>query len=289
MAEQVKVSLIVSTLGRTIQLEKLLDSLTHQEWKAFEVIIVDQNGDDRLVSVVNPQRWPFPVRRIHTPDQRGLSCGRNEGIKYADGSVLLFPDDDCWYPPWLLAKGMELLEKHRCASVTGRAADETGRSINGRFAEHATWIDRRNVWITQIEWVVFFRREAIITVGGYDENIGIGSSTPWGANEGQDLTLRLLEAGFTAYYDPDLFGFHIELLKFLPSDDMIRKGRSYARGFGYVLRKHRYGITSLCYWVLRPALRAASLLLKGEWRRSRYYVIVLLGRIEGWLGKVISA
>jgi glycosyltransferase involved in cell wall biosynthesis len=279
------VSLVVSTLNRSQELTNLLQSLVHQDTKDFEVIIVDQNTDDRLVQIVDPRRWPYPVHHLRTPGQRGVSRGRNAGWKRATGRCVLFPDDDCWYPPEFLSKGIALLNAHNAASVTGRATDEAGRDINGRFEKAATWVDRVNVWTTQIEWVAFYRREALLAVDGFDEEIGIGASTPWGASEGQDLTLRLLAAGLTAYYDPSLCGFHAELDIVRPDAAMIRKGRSYARGFGYVLRRHHYGFADLAYWLLRSCGGMILFLIRGKWTKARYYANVTLGRLEGWFGQ----
>ena len=46
------VSMIVATLNRVDELERLLDSLDSQTYKDFEVIVVDQNPDDRLRPVL---------------------------------------------------------------------------------------------------------------------------------------------------------------------------------------------------------------------------------------------
>lgn len=45
---------------------------------------------------------------------------------------MVFPDDDCWYPPWFLARGF-LMAATGADFLSGRAADEDGRSINGRY------------------------------------------------------------------------------------------------------------------------------------------------------------
>ena len=42
------VSLIVATRWRTSELRKFLDSLVIQTYKQFNVIVVDQNDDDRV-------------------------------------------------------------------------------------------------------------------------------------------------------------------------------------------------------------------------------------------------
>jgi glycosyltransferase involved in cell wall biosynthesis len=283
------ISLVVSTRGRSYELKKLLDSLELQEYKNFEVIIVDQNEDNRLSAALNFGQWSFPISRISVTGQRGVSRGRNFGASHAKGDVLLFPDDDCWYPAWFLSKGAGIIMRLTCASISGRAADErTRKSINGRFSTSPAWVDRKNLWTTQIEWTVFFRKEAFLKVGGYDETLGPGAQTPWGANEGQDLTLRLLAYGFSSYYDPSLYGFHAELNTSKPDSALIRKGRYYARGFGYVMRRHHYGVISLCYWLVRPMGRSIMSLMQLDTQRLSYYVNVTIGRLEGWLGMTFT-
>lgn len=282
------VSLVVCTINRTAELGTLFESLVHQEFKAFDVVIVDQNEDDRLVPILASAPWPFDIRHVRTPHARGLSRARNAGLKHARGPLIVFPDDDCWYPEWFLSKGIDLLAESQAACVTGRAADNSGRDINGRFHRCAAWVDRRNVWTTQIEWVAFFRKEALVAVGGYNEDIGIGSATPWGANEGQDLTLRLLAAGHATYYDPALYGFHAELKAVASTAAGLEKSRSYGRGLGHVLRQHGYGMTDLAYWLLRPAGGCVICMLHGKWGVARYYANVLLGRLEGWIGRRLN-
>ena len=163
---EILLSLIVSTRGRTTPLERLFESFVAQEYKNFEVIVVDQNLDDCLDPLFAKQRWPFPLRRIRTPQESGLSRGRNKGWQHAQGEIIVFPDDDCWYPSWFLARGMAQMEATGADFLSGRAADQDGNSINGRFEKVAQPIDRDNVWTTGIEWTIFFKRAALAKVGG---------------------------------------------------------------------------------------------------------------------------
>lgn len=282
-----KLSLIVSTLGRSEDVVPFLESLERQTDQDFEVIFVDQNADDRLLSVLSRRTWPFPVTRLSRPDVRGLSSGRNVGCEAATGEILLFPDDDCWYPPWMLAKGRQIMRERGVDIVAGRAADEGGRSINGRYAKRATPISPANVFDTQIEWVVFFRREVVEAIRGFDAGIGTGASTPWQACEGADIVLRALSKGFTAFFDPDLFGHHRELKIDVPDAGMRRKARGYARGMGYVMHKHGYGPAFAGYRICRPL---APLLLNAVRLRKQhvlYHLNVVAGRIEGYLNRTI--
>jgi glycosyltransferase involved in cell wall biosynthesis len=286
--EQVSVALVVTTRGRVDQLEKLFESLKDQDFKNFEVVIVDQNDDERLKPICDRWQPVLKLRRIWTPDQRGLSRGRNVGWIETQCSLVLFPDDDCWYPSTFLAHGVETMRTMRADILTGRAADEDRRTINGRFEPVAQWINPRNVWTTQIEWVALYKRSALEAVGGFDADIGIGALTPWQACEGQDIVLRALAKGLKCYYDPSFYGHHAELDIYTPDEAMCRKGRMYGRGLGHVLRIHKYKLLSALNWVLRPAVKACFFLRPGNLPRFHYYRNVAVGRWEGWNGRIVG-
>jgi glycosyltransferase involved in cell wall biosynthesis len=278
------ISLIVATRGRAAPFQQLFESLEAQTYRAFEVIVIDQNADDRVVPFFAERHWPFPIEHVRTPTEAGLSRGRNSGLLHAKGEIILFPDDDCWYPPQFLALAVARMAALGADVLTGRASDETGRDINGRYEKQAQRIDRANVWTTGIEWVAFFRRRVLDALGGYDIGIGVGAATPWQACEGQDIMLRALDRDFACFYDPALFGHHAELDIDDPS--MLKKGRAYGRGLGYVLRLHRYPVLAAVNWIARPAVKAVLWLGRGHVGRFRYYSSVALGRSEGWLNRV---
>jgi ADP-heptose:LPS heptosyltransferase/glycosyltransferase involved in cell wall biosynthesis len=281
-----RVSLVVSTINRARELTRLMDSLLSQEFKDFEILVVDQNCDDRIVPILERYQSELNISRIQTLARYGISSGRNDGWRRARGDVILFPDDDCWYPPWFLRKGVELLDTTGAELVSGRFADESGRSINGRFASRAHFITRTSVWTAQSESASFYRRELLERLGGFDEELGIGSATPWQAAEGPDLILKALERGWVCYYDPSLYGFHHEYDLDDPAEKMTRRGRTYGRGMGYVLRRHRYGLFALLHWALRPLATAFLSAICGRFHRVAYALSVSVGRTEGWTGCV---
>jgi glycosyltransferase involved in cell wall biosynthesis len=277
-----KLSLVVATLGRSAEVNRLFLSLQNQTFKFFDVVVVDQNGDDRIENIIKDSVWNFEISYIHRPDVRGLSRARNIGWRSAKGEILVFPDDDCWYPPSFLDHGVELLNLHNVDLLSGRASDEAGRNVNARYSRRAHFIDRSNVWTSQMEWASLIRRQTLESLDGYDEQLGIGAPTPWQAAEGQDLILRALKAGRRCYFDPSLSGRHEEFEISSPDTWKIRKTRAYARGMGFVLRKHNYGLLSITYWVSRSLFNAARHMARGNRGRARFYLAVAVGRIEGW-------
>jgi glycosyltransferase involved in cell wall biosynthesis len=277
-------SLVVATLGRTTQVATLLRSLAAQDFTEFEVIIVDQNDDDRLLPFLAGD-WPFPLRRVYTPSKRGASRARNAGWRESRGSIILFPDDDCWYPADFLRKGLETMDRLNAAVLSGRPADETGRTINGRFETKPMKMDRETVWTTAIEWIVFFRRNVLEAVEGFDDDIGIGAATPWQSSEIQDIVIRAIDARFGCWYNPDLVGHHEEMVVGRPDAHLIRKARGYARGMGFVLRQHGYSPSQRGLWILRPLVRGLVELVRGRGHMLPYYGQVALGRLEGALNR----
>lgn len=275
-------SVVVTTLGRTKEIGQLLLNLASD--RNVETIIVDQNDDDRLELAPELKTFPRELKYIRTPGMRGASRGRNRGWQEARGQYVVFADDDCWYPNGLFERVARVFDETGADIVCGRATDELGRSINGRYETTRQWIDRDNVWTTSIEWTAFFRRDVLGPLNGYDEMIGVGAATPWQAAEGQDILLRALSNGYRCFFDPDICGHHAELNIAEASKATRRKALSYARGMGFVLRKHRYGVASLIKWVGRPAGAAILYTLKREPQRALYYLTVARGRLEGFLG-----
>ncbi len=280
-----QISLIVATIGRTAQNRRLLESLARQQGVSFEVIVVDQNESEILAPFLAGD-WPFPLTHLRRPGDRGASRARNMGWPRARAATLLFPDDDSWYPPDFLARGLALQAAREADILTGRSTDETGITINGRYARRAGRITRHGVWTRQIEWITFFRREVVARLGGFDETVGVGAATPWQAGEGPDLILRAIDGGARAWYDPALIAFHDELPTRRPDAAMVDKGRAYGRGMGRVLRNRQFPATSLVYWCARALLAMLRSVAGLDWRRARYFFFVFLGRLEGYAGRI---
>jgi hypothetical protein len=55
-------------------------------------------------------------------------------------------------------------------------------------------------------------------------------------------------------------------------------------GFGYVLRKQNYSLVFVGYYCLRAMGGLLASLLRFDLDKSRYHLVVLKGRILGWLG-----
>jgi len=271
-------SVVVPTLGRSWELRRLLESLELQAFDGLEVVVVDRSSDNKISDMLSGRQWSFNLIPIRTPKILGTSYAMNTGWPRTTGPYILFADDDCWYPPETLARVRELFTKTGGDILTGRSESKS----LGRYEKKAQPITRRNVWTTSIEWMMFFRREVVEAVDGYDPTIGLGADTPWQSAPGQDIVLRALQKGFRGYFDPSLYGFHPEVNTIEPDAAMCTKARAYGRGMGYILRRHRFGIAEVAHWIARPSAAAALYYVKGQRQRASYYLNMAHGRFEGW-------
>ncbi|MDX3928565.1 MAG: glycosyltransferase family A protein [Shinella sp.] len=275
------ISMVVATLGRSAELDPLLSSLVSQKRRDFEVIVVDQNPDDRLVPVLASVRDAFEIVHIRT-SVPGVCRARNLGAMQARGEWLMFPDDDCWYPDDFLKRLDILRQRKKADFYCGRAVNEAGLTIMGNFEPLPTLIGRTNVWTTLIEWMLLVRRSAFVRAGGFDEKIGPGAGTPWGAYEVQDLALKLLGQGQTGYYDPSIVGHHPDDVEDKTTPGHIAKMRAYSAGLGYVMRKHGYRFREYLPRLLRPMAGIVVYGFTGRPGMARRSGNILLGRWFGW-------
>ena len=265
--------LVVATVGRGPELDRLLDSLEAQQARV-RVLLVDQNEDDSVAGRVAGRTLEI----VHLRSQRGLSRARNVALGHLAANVVAFPDDDCVYPPGLLERvGERLAAEPALDGLTGRSADEAGRSAASWMQDAAILTDR-NLWNRAISYTIFLRRAVVERVGGFDERLGLGSVEPWSSGEEIDYLVRAVRAGARIAYDPALVVEHA-----VRPDDPTTGFRDGA-SIGYLLHKHRYPARTVGRMLVRPLGGAAVSLARLDTARARFRVATLHGRVRGYLG-----
>lgn len=272
-------SLILATVGRVAEVERFLNSLREQTYRDFELVVVDQNPDDRLSAVLGPYKGSFPI--IHTrTSKRGLSKARNLGLEHSHGDVIAFPDDDCRYPVDLLARVADhLASRPGLDGLTGRSVDDRGETSSGRFATGAGSVDRLNVWARGISFAIFVRSRSVRGLR-FDETLGAGAETIWGSGEETDYLLRLLDRGGEIHYDPELTVFHPASTP--PYDARARrKAYEYGCGMGHLLRRHGYPPGAKAMRLVRPlgGTMLSAVSLKAD--KAGYHWNIFKGRVRG--------
>jgi glycosyltransferase involved in cell wall biosynthesis len=274
-----KFSLVLATVGRVEELERFFSSLGSQNYPEVEVLLVDQNPDDRLRDTVAAASARFTI--LHLRSERGLSRARNTALSYVTGDVVAFPDDDCWYPPDVLGRVAHFFSENAAYDgLTGSCAEPTGRPARG-WDGQAGRVTKMNVWRRAISFTIFLRRGVIANVDTFDETLGVGAGTPWGACEESDYLLRALDEGYRIHYDPGIVIFHPKALE-KNDGEARRKACSYARGGGRVLRKHNYPVLLAWKVILTPLKGVAYSLVTGRPARAFLRWKMFTGALAGY-------
>ena len=269
-------------MNRPAQILDLLRSLSAQTKRPYEIIIVDQSSDDATERVVTQFSGRLPL--IYCRDSnRGLSRGRNRGLSLATGEIIAFPDDDCIYPSGVLDQVLNAFGSDVALGIyCGMSISPAGIPSQGRWATATQTINRFNIWTSQTSYTTFYRETILTRAGLFNEDLGVGSGTLWGAGEETELMLRALRQGAKGIYDPSLKIMHPEPLAVF-DDTAIRRGRLYNRGFGRVLRLGGYPFWFVGYMSMRPAFGSLYALLKCRPSQAMYRFVAFRERVRGWL------
>ncbi len=93
-----KFSIIVPVYNRPEEIKELLDSLSRQSEKNFEVIVVEDGSTDKAENVVSSYSEVLDIQYFYKENEKP-AIARNYGAKRAKGDYLLFFDSDCIIPP----------------------------------------------------------------------------------------------------------------------------------------------------------------------------------------------
>ena len=91
-----EVSVILPTYNRGWILKEAIDSVLAQDFRDFELIVVDDGSTDNTPQILDSYHQDLMV--VRQPN-RGVSAARNRGIAAAGGGLIAFLDsDDLWLP-----------------------------------------------------------------------------------------------------------------------------------------------------------------------------------------------
>src|SRR6185437_10195226 len=274
-----KLSLILATVARSIDVGRFIHSLVGQTDRNFELIVVDQNTDDRLLPYIEEGRTAgldLHHLRLNRPS---LSGARNMGIAKSNGELVGFPDDDCWYDPDTVAQVLRVFSS--TPNLQGIVAcweeqmrDKRVKPMIGNLSLKA-WRDLRGGYASSIS--LFFRREQFDRLGGFDERLGVGRW--YGGAEETDFILRALASGASLAYCPTVKVHH--LFEPVTQDKLSKRcrvARRRSRGTGGIYAKHH-----LSFWVIFRGFLAPIYHTISYREALRLGFSISLGRIEGYL------
>lgn len=167
-------SVIIPTYNRAPLLKNLLELFTKQSFSDFEVIVVDDGGDDESEAVVAA----FSDKRFHyfRKTNGGVSSARNFGIAQAKGQYINFFDSDDLAYANHLSEAQRFFASHPGSEVVifdydwGPGPGQTSKHISNRYKDLNQAIRYKNYISTNC---IFISRRLAETLR-FDEGLSIG-------------------------------------------------------------------------------------------------------------------
>ena len=189
-------SVIIPVYNRIDEVRDLLESLSRQTFKDFEVIIVEDGSTEPCGELVKLYENRLDLKYFYK-DNDGRSIARNYGIDRSTGSYLVFFDSDCVIPPdYFAILDRELNAKPLDCYGGPDAAHEsfthTQKAISFAMTSFLTTGGIRGGKIQMEKFVprsfnMGYSREVYNKVGGFREMF----------SEDIDMSTRIRQAGFS--------------------------------------------------------------------------------------------
>lgn len=205
------VSVIVLNRNNKNVIFRCVDSLlVFSEHYDMEIIVVDNDSTDGSCELLM-QAYSDRIKVIRH-GKNGCSSGRNLGVRYATGELLLFLDSDQWVVgAHYLDAAMSILSENENIGAVGWAAGWFDKgTVVGPIAEHLPNRGIKGPWVmfrTDVAYLgsggMLMKRELFEKIGGFDE-----SYDPT-CFEDTDISLKIRDAGYELAYCPYMAIMHL--------------------------------------------------------------------------------
>jgi glycosyltransferase involved in cell wall biosynthesis len=201
-----KYSVVVPVYNRPQEVAELLESLTHQTYKNFEVVLVEDGSSIKSEQVFEQYASKLSIQYFYKPNT-GPGPSRNAGFERARGDYFVVFDSDCIIPPHYF----EAVEKY----LSNNKVDAWGGPDKGMKD------------FTPLQQAMAFTMSSVLTTGGIrgksekgfqprSFNMGISREVYEKTKgfqfdrfaEDIELSVRIRKLGFKSALIPDAFVYH---------------------------------------------------------------------------------
>ena len=201
-------SIIIPVYNRPDEVHELLNSLTQQTVRNFEVIVVEDGSSVTCEHVVKRYEQQLNIRYFNKPNS-GPGQTRNYGAERSSGEYLLILDSDCILPPGYLAAIEEELKRQPADAFGGpdRAHDSftsTQKAINYAMTSFFTTGGIRG---GKKKMDKFYPRSFNMGLKA-DVYRTLGGFSKMRFGEDIDLSIRIFKGGYSCRLFPEAWVWH---------------------------------------------------------------------------------
>ena len=206
-------SVVISTFRRPGYLRELvaaLEALRAPGGSDVEAVIVDNGSGDAtwptLLEIVETSSLALAVVRVEA--NRGPGGGRNVGLAMARAELVAFTDDDCLPTPGWLEGMVACFADPAVAVAQGRVAPHPAQEAVMGAWDHTVAVGGPTPFFETSN--VAYRRSAVLSVGGFDEDDPLTSRHAGGRAFGEDAVLgwRVVRSGGARAWAGDALVHH---------------------------------------------------------------------------------
>ena len=197
-----KVTVYVPAYNVAEYLPRCLEGLIAQAPPAEEILVIDDGSRDSSAEIA--AQYPS-VTLIRHDGNKGLAAARNTAVRAARNELVASLDADCVPAPDWLMQLTDHLNDPSVAGVGGKLTEGVQESVADRWRtvhmpQH--WGDELCNPRFLFGCNNFFRKSAVLEIGGYDESMRTNG-------EDVDLCRRLREKGWDFLYVPSARSTHL--------------------------------------------------------------------------------
>lgn len=282
MPKDIFLSLICTTVDRIDQIKYLIQTIQKQEFdlSKIQIIVIDQSSIS-LEKEITPNSNITFIKS----EKIGLSKARNLGLKFAEGEVIGFPDDDCFYEQDLFKRLHQLVKlKNNIKSSFWQFpifAIENNKSVGRHWGKNSKNINSFNMYNNIASAGMFILKEDI--AHQFDETLGVGSEYP----SCEDLIFFwqniVLEQKPALYIGAEPFYIRHPENSFIDIKKIKNYNKGHIEAWKKILKKSNF-INKL-FLILYVAFSffyhfCAFFYFEGDKSRARYHKFVFIDRIK---------
>jgi glycosyltransferase involved in cell wall biosynthesis len=203
-----KYSFVIPVYNRPQEVDELLESLTKQAFKNFEVIIVEDGSQIKCEEVVKKYKSSLTIHYFFK-ENSGPGMSRNYGAERSTGDYIIFLDSDCVAP--------------------GQYLEEVNNTLEKNYSDAFGGPDKAHASFTNLQKAINYSMTSFFTTGGirgrkksldkfYPRSFNMGYSkevlkktcgfASMRFGEDIDMSLRILSNGFTTMLIEKAFVYH---------------------------------------------------------------------------------
>jgi GT2 family glycosyltransferase len=199
-----KITVLILTYNRKLELDRCLKSVRASSIKPSEILVIDNASSMDISNIIEKH----DVKYIRLHKNFGCPTGRNIGLTNCKNELVYMLDDDGWLDEFALEKVLKtykqlLYNGIKVGAIKSHVHLTKKSNVVGKEVEvQGEFLQQKRNFSGGASLLV---KKAFIDSGGYPDDF-------WGYGEEVDLSLRMLDRGYEIFEEPGSIMYHEPML-----------------------------------------------------------------------------